>query len=247
MPYTPPDWTSRNGRSYRTITQFDRRHLGVLVLLITLCGVLVVAVRSLPRSTVKAARKVAGAVLGACSLVYYLWVLSPSRIVWDETAPFHITDILRVITPLALATGAPTATALSYYWGFLLNPMALLFPDMAYVLDRPQLQELAYWFFHSAALVVPTVLTFALGYRPTWRDFRVTTAITLAWAAFATQVNRLTGGNYVFLSGYPRGWSILQLMGRWPYYIPVAAVGVIGGWAIMTWLWPHNRRRRAAR
>lgn len=245
MPYTPPPWTSRNGRSYRTITQYDTRHLSVLVLVIVLCGVLVVAARRLPRSTVRAARKVAGAVLAICAFAYYAWVLSPSRIVWDETAPFHITDLLRLITPLALLTDNPAASALSYYWGFLLNPMALLFPDMAYVTDRPGLQEFAYWFFHCAALVVPTVLTFALGYRPTWKDFRLTTALSLTWAIFAAQANRVTGGNYVFLAGYPRGWSILQLMGRWPYYIPVAVGGVIGGWAAMTWLWPRNRRSAA--
>lgn len=182
MPYQPADWTSRNGRTYRTMTQYDARHLSVLVVLILCCGILVVAARNLPRSTVKAARKVAGAVLGITVAAYYLWVLAPRNLVWDETAPFHITDFLRVITPVALLTDHPTVTALSFYWGFLLNPMALLFPDMAYVQDRPGLQELAYWFFHCAALVVPTVLTFGLGYRPSWRDWRITTAITIAWA-----------------------------------------------------------------
>ena len=120
MPYQPADWTSRNGRTYRTMTQYDARHLSVLVVLILCCGILVVAARNLPRSTVKAARKVAGAVLGITVAVYYLWVLAPENIVWDETAPFHITDFLRVITPAALLTDHPTVTALSFYWGFLL-------------------------------------------------------------------------------------------------------------------------------
>ena len=184
----------------------------------------------------KAARKVAGAVLGITVAVYYLWVLAPANIVWDETAPFHITDFLRVITPVALLTDNPTVSALSFYWGFLLNPMALLFPDMAYVQDRPGLQELAYWFFHCAALVVPTVLTFGLGYRPSWRDWRITTAITIAWAGLAATANRITGGNYGFLAGYPRGWSILELFGKWPYYLFIVVPGVPAVWAAMTWV-----------
>lgn len=70
-----------------------------MVLFIMLCGIIVVAVRNLPGSVVKAARKVAGAVMCIITTAYFIWVLSPSRIVWAETAPFHITDLLRYITP----------------------------------------------------------------------------------------------------------------------------------------------------
>ena len=242
VPYTPPDWTSRNGETYGNIGQFDRRHAGVLVFVIVLCGVLVVAARRLPRNKRKAARKVAGAVLGICVTAYYLWVLHPDRIVWDETAPFHVTDALRVVTPIALLTDAPLPQALSFYWGFLLNPMALLTPDMAYVQRYPGLQEFAYWFFHTAALVVPTVLTFAFGYRPSWKDWRIVTAITFAWAGFAQVMNKITGGNYMFVARHPRGWSLLNLFGPWPYYLLVVAPGIPLVWAGMTWL--ANRKSR---
>nr|WP_311342518.1 TIGR02206 family membrane protein [Corynebacterium riegelii] len=245
IPYTPPDWTSRNGETYGNIGQFDRRHAGVLVFVIVLCGVLVVAARRLPRNKRKAARKVAGAVLGICVTAYYLWVLHPDRIVWDETAPFHVTDALRVVTPIALLTDAPLPQALSFYWGFLLNPMALLTPDMAYVQRYSGLQEFAYWFFHTAALVVPTVLTFAFGYRPSWKDWRIVTAITFAWAGFAQVMNKITGGNYMFVARHPRGWSLLNLFGPWPYYLLVVAPGIPLVWAGMTWL--ANRKSRQSR
>lgn len=243
MPYQPPEWTSHHtGRSYPTITQYDAKHLSILVLFIMLCGILVVAVRKLPRSVVTAARNVAAAVMGIITTAYFIWVLSPSRLVWDETAPFHITDVLRYITPLALGTANPTASALSYYWGLFLNPMAILFPDMAYVQDNRFMQELAYWYFHLAASVVPVVLTFGLGYRPDWKDWRIVTGITLAWGAFATTMNRLTKGNYVFLAGYPRGWSPLQLLGRWPWYLVICVPGVPFVFWLMTAAWPTNRR-----
>jgi hypothetical integral membrane protein (TIGR02206 family) len=32
-------------------------------------------------------------------------------------------------------------------------------------------------------------------------------------------VNRLTGGNYLFLSRKPEGGSLLDLLGPWPWYI----------------------------
>ncbi len=241
MAYQPPPWTSlHTGRSHQTIKQFDRTHLTVLVLIIIISGILVVAVRQLPKNVVKAARKVAGVLLGVMVFSYYAYVLHPQRIVWDETAPFHVSDFLRVITPFAVLSDNPTATALSFYWGTLLNSMALLTPDMAYVLDRPRLQELAYWFFHAVALVVPVVLTFGLGYRPSWRDWRVTTGITAGWAVFAAQMNKLTGGNYGFLARPSRGWSVLHILGGWPTYIFILVPAIPTIWAGMTW-WANRR------
>lgn len=238
MPYQPAPWTSKHtGKTYPTITQYDQKHLVLMVFFFMLCGILVVAVRKLPGSVVKASRKVAGAIMGIISVAYFLWVLNPKRLVWDETAPFHITDALRVITPLALGTGNPTATAISYYWGLFLNPMALLFPDMAFVQDNKVLQEIAYWYFHMAASVVPVVLTFGLGYRPSWKDWRMITGVTLAWGAFAATMNKFTGGNYMFVAGHPRGWSPLNLFGRWPCYLAIVGPGVIGVFALLTAVW----------
>lgn len=242
MPNQPPPWTSRHtGKTYPTIRQFDGKHLAAVVLFIMLCGILVVAVKQLPRGTVKAARQVAGAIMGIITTAYFIWVLNPKRLVWDETAPFHITDLLRYITPLALGTGNPTATALSYYWGLFLNPMAVFFPDMAFVQDKKWLQELAYWYFHIMATVVPVVLTFGLGYRPNWKDWRVVAGITMVWAAVSGVANKATGGNYFFSNGHPRGWSPLKFFGPWPWYLLICAPGLPFVFALMTGVWRQNR------
>ncbi|MHA2790091.1 YwaF family protein [Corynebacterium sp. S7] len=242
MPYQPPTWTSRHTkRSYPTITQFDRTHFTVLVLLIIISGILVVTVKKLPKNVVKATRQICAWILGVLVVTYYAYVLHPKRIVWDETAPFHVSDFLRIATPFAVA-GNPTASALSYYWGTLLNSMALLTPDMAYVLDNRKLQEVAYWFFHGMALVVPVVLTFGMDYRPNWKDWRITVGITVAWAIFAGVMNKVTGGNYGFLARKSRGISILDLLPKWPWYIVLLAGALPALWAGMTWVWPQNRR-----
>ncbi len=242
MPNQPPPWTSRHtGKTYPTIRQFDGKHLAAVVLFIMLCGILVVAVKRLPRGTVKAVRQVAGAIMGIITTAYFIWVLNPKRLVWDETAPFHVTDLLRYITPLALGTGNPTATALSYYWGLFLNPMAIFFPDMAFVQDKKWLQELAYWYFHIMATVVPVVLTFGLGYRPNWKDWRVVAGITMVWAAVSGVANKATGGNYFFSNGHPRGWSPLKFFGPWPWYLLICAPGLPFVFALMTGVWRQNR------
>ena len=63
------------------------------------------------------------------------------------------------------------------------------------------------------------------------------TGVTLAWAAFASAMNKRTGGNYMFVADHPRGWSPLQLFGRWPWYLVVVGPGVIGAFALLTVVW----------
>ena len=50
MPYQPAPWTSKHtGQTYPTITQYDQKHLVLMVFFIMLCGILVVAVKELPK------------------------------------------------------------------------------------------------------------------------------------------------------------------------------------------------------
>ncbi|WP_304323891.1 TIGR02206 family membrane protein [Corynebacterium frankenforstense] len=234
-------WTSRRtGETYPVIEQFDRRHLCVMVVGISLAGVLVVAAkRTRGMKANKIARQLTALVLGVLSVTYLAVILRRENFVADELAPFHVSDWLRLIAPVALGTGQEHLTAITYYWGFLLNPMALLTPDAAWVMDR-RIQESAYWLFHWAALIIPAVLTFGYGFRPTWSGYRFTMAFSVVWMAVAGAANVCTGGNYGFLARKPRGRSIIDIFGPWPYYIGVEFLLVAVAWAGMTWIWERR-------
>jgi uncharacterized membrane protein YwaF len=51
------------------------------------------------------------------------------------------------------------------------------------------------------------------------RDF----AITLGYTAFVGLVDALTGANYMFLRTPPGEWTLLRVLGPWPWYIASAA------------------------
>src|SRR5699024_8564367 len=102
-----------------------------------------------------------------------------------------------------------------------------------------------YWFLHIAALVVPIVFVWGLGYRPTWRGYGVAYAATVAWAGIAILVNAITGANYAYLSRAPEGPSILDVLGPWPVYILWEAVIIAVVWALMTWPFQTKTARSA--
>ena len=47
--------------------------------------------------------------------------------------------------------------------------------------------------------------------------------ITVAYTAFVGLVDGLTGADYMFLASRPVHWSLLSVLGPWPWYILSAA------------------------
>jgi uncharacterized membrane protein YwaF len=48
-------------------------------------------------------------------------------------------------------------------------------------------------------------------------------AITLAYSAFVGIVDATTGANYMFLRSPPGEWTLLRVLGPWPWYVASAA------------------------
>lgn len=161
----------------------------------------------------------------------------------DQSLPFHYSDGLRSIAAVALITRAGWAIAICYYWGLTLNAQSIITPDLNYF-DYPFLEFLVYWFLHMVAFVVPILLVWGLGYRPTWRDYGVTYLATVVWAGIAFTANAITGANYGYLSREPAGPSILDILGPWPAYLFWEAVIIAVVWALMTWPWETRKGRR---
>lgn len=232
--------SSHTGHTYPVITQFDRRHLTISIIGTVTAGVLVLtARRTRHQSWTRLARAITGITLQVLAVAYLAYILRDDNRVNDEVLPFHVSDLLRHVVPVAVGTGNEYAVTITYFWGLLLNPMALLTPDAAWVMDR-RVQETAYWFFHWVALIVPLVLTFGYGYKPTWKAYRFIAPVTLSWMGVAGVANKITGGNYGFFARPPRGRSIIDFFGPWPWYILTEIVLVAAAWAGMTWIWERK-------
>lgn len=164
---------------------------------------------------------------------------------WDieQSLPFHLSDALRFVTAIALITRSDWAIALSYYWGLTLNLQSVITPDLTYS-DRYVLEYIEYWYFHGTVLLVPIVLCWGLGYRPSWRGYAFTLASTFAWAGVAGIANAVTGANYMYLARAPEIASALDVLGPWPMYILSEVALVSGVWALITWPWVRGSGAR---
>ena len=157
------------------------------------------------------------------STAWLAWGWLPQNWVLEESLPLHLSDVLRVVVAIALIWRPQWALAVIYYWGLTLNLQSIITADLNYY-DYPTLEFIMYWLLHITVLVAPLVFIFGLGYRPTWRGYGLTLAITVGWAAVTFIVNTILDTNYGYLNGAPDG-SILDALGL------VADVPPLGGCA----------------
>jgi hypothetical integral membrane protein (TIGR02206 family) len=161
----------------------------------------------------------------------------------EQNLPLHLTDVVTIVSALALWTQRVRLVELTYFWALTASLQALLTPNLT---ERTAtIFVVTFFVTHGGAIVAAILLVF--GRRivpPAGAVLRVFTA-TLVVAAAAAIGNLVTGGNYMFLREKPSTASLLDVMGPWPVYIVSAAVLALALFALLD-LPLRSGRRRAA-
>ena len=135
-----------------------------------------------------------------------------------QILPLQMCGVSVFAVPLMLVTRSFLLYEIMYFWGLGGPAVALLMPQVPF--SFPNL--LCITFFTSHALIIIGVLfaTVVYGFRPTWRSYVKTTAFSLAYLAAMIPVNLLLKTNFLYICEKPRGASLLDAMGQWPWYVP---------------------------
>jgi hypothetical integral membrane protein (TIGR02206 family) len=146
-----------------------------------------------------------------------------ARGTWDvqRHLPLHLTDVVTIVSVLALWTGRVRLVELTYFWALTASVQAVLTPNLT-----EHTATIFVWTFfitHGGAIVAAILLVAGRRIIPpagaVWRVF----GATLVVAAAAAIGDLITGGNYMFLREKPSTASLLDVMGPWPVYIVSAA------------------------
>jgi hypothetical integral membrane protein (TIGR02206 family) len=185
-------------------------------------GVTAAGAAAATRARSVAVSRALAVVIGTTYLVEHAHFVARGTWSLDFNLPLHLTDVVTVVSVLALWTARPLLVELTWFWALTASLQAVLTPDLG--ADFP---ELVYWTFfitHSGAVVAAVMLVVGRGIRPRTGAVGRAFAATLVVAAAAGTANLLTGGNYMWLREKPDTWSLLDVMGPWPWYILSAAV-----------------------
>lgn len=132
--------------------------------------------------------------------------------------PLHMCGVSVFAVPFMLVTRNFAVYEIMYFWGLGGATAAILTPEVPF----PFPHLLCITFFTSHALIIIGVLfaTVNYGFRPTWRSLWKTVAFTVVYVIAMVPVNLLLGTNFLYICDKPKGASVLDFMGPWPWYIP---------------------------
>lgn len=206
---------------------YTASHLTVLFLVTLFCiSIFVFRKRMKLHSISAAAHIVMAVILILCELTLQLWFLSTG--IWSvkRSLPLHLCGISLLLCAFMLISGSKRVYEIAFFWGVGGAVQALLTPNTDY--SFPHYVFFEFFTAHSFIVISCLWVTFVDRYRPRFRSvWKAVLAINL-YALIIFGVNRLTGGNYLFISHKPSTPSLMDYLGPWPWYIvSLEAVAVI--------------------
>lgn len=127
--------------------QWTALHALMLGISVVACGVFIVAARRIKGTSRETfIRRMVGWALLVAGTAWTVISLDPKQFDIRESLPLHLCDVLRPILALGLITGNEHALTLTYFWGIILNPQAIITPDIIYYFSPHWMRFGTYWF-----------------------------------------------------------------------------------------------------
>ncbi len=160
--------------------------------------------------------------LVANQLSWYIVERGSLSVQWS--LPLGLCEIGTFVAGAALWWRTPLLVEFTYFWGLGGTIQALLTPE----LDRSSLFP-TYFFFqyyinHGGLVLAAVFLVVGLNLVPRSGAVLRVIAITFGYLVVVAGIDRLTGGDYLYLRQPPPTVSVLNLLGPWPWYV----LGMIG-------------------
>lgn len=163
-----------------------------------------------------------------------------------ESLPLALCNMAVLVAAAACLTRRPLLVELTYFWGLAGTLQAVVTPDLHVAF--PHLVFFEYTVGHTAIVVAALYLTVGLRLVPRPGAVVRVLTVTAGYTAFVGLVDGLSGANYMFLRRPPAGWTLLRLLGPWPWYVASAAgVAVILVVLLDMPFWAGRRQPEAQR
>ncbi len=164
-----------------------------------------------------------GLALGADIVAYTVGLIVARTWTADTSLPLALCNAGVVAAAVACWWRIPLLVELTYFIGLAGTLQAVLTPDLSVAF--PHLVFFEYVVGHVGIVLAALFLVVGLRLYPRPGAVVRVFAITAAYTALVGLVDGTTGANYMFLRRPPGEWTLLRLLGPWPWYV-VSAAGV---------------------
>jgi hypothetical integral membrane protein (TIGR02206 family) len=190
------------------------------------------------------AARVIGSALAADVITYSISEAQNGSWSAKTDLPLALCDVAALVAAWACWWRIPLLVELTYFWGLAGTLQAVITPDLN--VGFPHLVFFEYLVGHLGIVCAALFLVIGLGMRPRPRAVPRVFAITALYTAFVGLIDGLTDANYMFLRQPPGEWTVLRLLGPWPWYTLSAAAVALGLLLLLDWpFWRTRRDDRA--
>lgn len=159
--------------------------------------------------------------------------------------PLPLCDVGVLVAAVACIRPVPLLVELTYFWGLAGTLQAVAFPDLSSTF--PQLVWFQYVAGHLGIVFAALFLVVGMGLKPRQGAIFRVFVITIGYTAVVGVVDWLSGANYMFLRQPPSEWTLLKVLGPWPWYIASAAGVAIVLITLLDMPFWHSRNSARAR
>jgi len=207
------------------------------------CAVACYAARRRPGPWRVVVARLVGLALAADIVAYTVGLVVARTWTAETSLPLALCNAGVVVAAIACWWRVPLLVELTYFIGLAGTLQAVLTPDLDVAF--PHLVFFEYVVGHVGIVLAALFLVVGMRLAPRPGAVPRVFAITAAYTAFVGLIDGVTGANYMFLRRPPGEWTLLRLLGPWPWYV-VSAAGV--ALVLLTLLdLPFRRGRALAR
>jgi hypothetical integral membrane protein (TIGR02206 family) len=209
------------------------------------CVALCLMARRRPGRWRLTASRVIGLVLLADIVAYTVDLAVAGTWSASTSLPLALCNVAVIVAAVACWWPVPLLVELTYFWGLAGTLQAVITPDLK--ASFPSLVFSEYVVGHLGIVMAALFLVVGIRIEPRPGAVPRVFAVTAGYTAFVGLVDGVTEANYMFLRRPPFEWTLLRVLGPWPWYV-VSAAGV--GLALLVLLdmpfWPARRRQAVA-
>jgi hypothetical integral membrane protein (TIGR02206 family) len=197
--------------------------------------------RTRPGPWMVAAARVIGLVLLADAVSYLAGLAIAGRFSPATSLPLSLCDAALLVAAAACLLAVPFLVELTWFWGMAGTLQGVATPDLA--VGFPHLVFFEYLVGHLGIVAAALFLVIGRRLEPRPGAVRRVLLISGCYTAFVGVVDALSGADYMFLAKEPSNWTILRLLGPWPWY--TATVTMFAALLFLLLDLPFHRGRSA--
>lgn len=183
----------------------------------------VAAARRRPGGWTTVTARLLGVVLLAVAGSYVVAVAVAGTFSLATSLPLPLCDMAVVVAAAACWWQVPLLVEITYFWGLAGTLQAIVTPDLD--VGFPHLVFFQYLVGHLGIVMAALLLVVGMRVVPRRNAVARVLGISAAYTAVVGTVDAFTGADYMFLRRPPASWSLLEVLGPWPWYV-LSAAGV---------------------